>query len=164
MGNGASCVSASRAAAAKLVRTDGVVCPVETPAGAAEIMMEFPGHVVARADEVARTRRAAPMRADDELRPGAVYLLLPLDRVGSRLSDQQMEVLLDALPGRRRQRRKTTKAGCGGGRRVFPEVAGEKEGKVAGAGGEIAGFSGKLVGGCRQWRPALDTIHESKSN
>ncbi|XP_042409830.1 uncharacterized protein LOC121999179 [Zingiber officinale] len=150
MGNGASCVPRciQAAATAKVVGPDGVLHPIEAPAGAAEIMMEFPGHAVARADEALRTRRAAGLlRADEELLPGAVYLLLPLNRVGSRLSDCQVEVLLEAV-GRRRRR---CKEDCRG-RRVFPEISGGSEENTS-----------KRVGGCRQWRPSLDTIHESKS-
>ncbi|CAL9069522.1 uncharacterized protein LOC135597569 [Musa acuminata AAA Group] len=166
MGNGASCVPRIRraeAGTAKVVGPDGVLRRIEAPAGAAEIMMEYPGHVVARAEEVARTRRVAGMRADEELLAGGAYLLLPMDRVGCRLSDGQIEVLLDVVRGRRR-RRGRKEGSCGGGGRVFPEVAGGEEGKTAVLGGEVTGFSGKRVGGCRQWRPALDTIHESKSN
>ncbi|XP_074578720.1 uncharacterized protein LOC141835190 [Curcuma longa] len=163
MGNGASCVPRciQAVATAKIVGPDGVLRPIEAPAGAAEIMMEFPGHVVARADEALRTRRATGMRADEELLPGAVYLLLPLNRVGSRLSDSQVEVLLEAV-GRRRRR---CKEACRG-RRVFPEISGggeEKSPKVAVWEGELTGLPSNRVGGCRRWRPALDTIHESKS-
>ncbi|KAG6535635.1 uncharacterized protein LOC122000007 [Zingiber officinale] len=159
MGNGASCVPrCTRAAAAKVVGPDGFLRPIEAPAGAAEIMVEFPGHAVARAEEALRTRRAAGMRADEELLPGVVYFLLPLNRVGSRLSDCQVEALLEAV-GRRRRR---GKQGDRPRSRVFPEVGGGKERKVAVWEGELTGLSGKKVGGCRQWRPALDTIHECK--
>lgn len=163
MGNGVSCVPRciQAAATAKIVGPDGVLRQIEAPAGAAEIMMEFPGHVVARADEALRDRRAAGMRADEELLPGAAYLLLPLNRVGSRLSDCQVEVLLEAF-GRRRRR---CKEDCRG-RRMFPEISGggeEKKPKVAVWEGELTSLTSKRVSGCGQWKPALDTIHESKS-
>ncbi|CAL9125334.1 unnamed protein product [Musa textilis] len=163
MGNWASWVQLrpKAGATAKLVGIDGVVRLVEAPATAAEVMMEFLGRVVASADVVERTRRADAMRADEELRPGEVYLLLPVGRVGSRLSDRQMEVLLDAG---HRPRRGREEAAYGGGTQVFPEVAGWEEGKAAGLEGDVTGYPGKRVGGCGQWRPVLDTIHESESD
>lgn len=163
MGNGASCVPrlTRAAAAAKVVGPDGFIRPIEAPAGAGEIMLEFPGHAVARAEEALRTRRAAGMRADEELLPGALYFLLPLNRVGSRLSDCQVEALLEAVGRRRRPGKKGDRPRS----RVFPDVGGGDGGKERKAEvweGELAGLRGKTVGGCRQWRPALDTIHESK--
>ncbi|XP_074566603.1 uncharacterized protein LOC141823240 [Curcuma longa] len=162
MGNGASCVPrCTQEAAAKVVDPDGFLRRIEAPAGAAEIMVEFPGQAVARAEEALRTRRVAGMRADEELLPGAVYFLLPLNRVGSRLSDCQVEALLEAVGRRRRRGRQGDRPRS----RVFPELGGRdgaNERKVAVWEAELTGLSGKTVGGCRQWRPTLDTIHESK--
>ncbi|XP_010921514.1 uncharacterized protein [Elaeis guineensis] len=167
MGNHASCIRRStRSCTAKVVDSEGNLRRVEIPAGVADLMLEAPGHVVARAEEVVRTRRVSGLRADEELRPGEVYLLLPVDRVGSKISDRQIAVVIGAIKGGRRGRRKG-KQGCGSGRRVVPAVAGEEEergGEENGLlmEGKAGGFPGQRVGGHRQWRPVLDTIHESK--
>nr|CAD1828549.1 unnamed protein product [Ananas comosus var. bracteatus] len=86
--------------------------------------------------------------------------------VPTRLTDRQVEVLVEAIEGAKRKGKKG-KSG-GDGRRVFPEVAGkeeeateensEREGEFE---GRIAGFAGLRVGASRHWRPVLDTIHES---
>ncbi|OAY77368.1 hypothetical protein ACMD2_01725 [Ananas comosus] len=168
MGNYVTSCSAPNGAAATaaLVCADGVLRRVGAHSAVAELMIEAPGHVVARADEVVRTRRAGAMRAEEQLRPREVYLLLPVERAGSRLTDRQVEVLVEAIEGAKRKGKKG-KSG-GDGRRVFPEVAGkeeeateensEREGEFE---GRIAGFAGLRVGASRHWRPVLDTIHES---
>lgn len=169
MGNHASCIPRTTGSrTAKLVDAEGNLRRVEVPAGAADLMLEAPGHVVARAEEVVRTRRVSGLRADEELRAGDVYLLLPVDRVGSRISDRQIDVMLSAVEGGRRRRRRRTKGknGCASGSRVFPDVAGkeeEKGGKENGlfTEGKVTGFPGQRLGGLRHWRPVLDTIHES---
>ncbi|KAG1371338.1 hypothetical protein COCNU_16G004320 [Cocos nucifera] len=158
MGNNASCIPRStRPRTAKLVDAEGNLRSVEIPVGVAELMLVVPGHVVARAEEVVRTRRASGLRADEELRPGEVYLLLPVERVGSRLSDRQMAVVVGAVEAGRRKGNK----GCGSGNRVFPEVAGREEEEKGFLEGKVTGFPGQRIGGYRQWRPVLDTIHES---
>ncbi|XP_008786238.1 uncharacterized protein LOC103704646 [Phoenix dactylifera] len=160
MGNHASCIPRStRPRTAKLVDAEGNLRRVDIPAVTAELMLEAPGHVVARAEEVVRTRRVSGLRAHEELRPGEVYLLLPAERVGSRLSDLQMAVVVGAVEGGRRRRRRKGNKSLGFGSRVLPEAAGrEEEGFLEGT---VTGFSGQRIGGYRQWRPVLDTIHES---
>ncbi|XP_008781080.2 uncharacterized protein LOC103700955 [Phoenix dactylifera] len=169
MGNHGSCIRRStRPRTAKVVDAEGNLRRVEIPAGVADLMLEAPGHVVAHAEEVVRTRRVSGLRAEEELRPEEVYLLLPVDRIGSRISDQQIAIAIGAVEGGRRWRRKGKKGkqGCGYGSRVFPAVAGEdaeRGGEENGLSkeGKVAGFPGQRIGGHRQWRPVLDTIHES---
>ncbi|XP_010938298.1 uncharacterized protein [Elaeis guineensis] len=159
MGNHASCIPRStRPRTAKLVDAEGNLRSVEIPVGVAELMLEAPGHVVARGEEMVSTRRVSGLRADEELRPGEVYLLLPVERVGSRLSDRQMAVVVEAVEGGRRKGKKS----CGSANRVFPEAAGREEEEEKGfLEREVTGFPGQRVGGYRPWRPVLDTIHES---
>lgn len=145
MGNGvscgASCISTStRPPTAKLVDSDGkTLHRVQLPASVAELMIQFPGNVVSRAEDLIMTRRVKGMRADEQLCAGEVYLLFRRRRVGSRADDLLVAVARGLVSGGRLKKR----------------VSPAKE-------EEDTGCSGKLVGGHRQrqWRPLLDTIIE----
>ncbi|KAF3789773.1 hypothetical protein EJ110_NYTH17641 [Nymphaea thermarum] len=79
-------------------------------------MIEFPGRIVAPACGLQSHRRVQTMRADDETRIGHFYVLFPMDRMNSRVSDEEISVIAaSCLPGK-----KTA------GVRVFPEAAGKK--------------------------------------
>ncbi|GJN32059.1 hypothetical protein PR202_gb20532 [Eleusine coracana subsp. coracana] len=115
-------------------------------------MIDAPGHVVARATDVAKERRVRAMAADELLRAGEVYLLVPAARAGARLGDREVEAIARLVSGKKKSSRKSRT----GGRRVFPAVNGDDDvvdGK--GVGAQVNGL------GHRQWRPALDTIYEA---
>ncbi|KAJ1283507.1 hypothetical protein BS78_03G133100 [Paspalum vaginatum] len=161
MGNLVSQCAASGAGARPplVVGPDGGRTLVEESTGVAELMIDAPGHVVARAADVTRERQVRPMPADELLRAGEVYLLVPAARAGPRLGDCEVEAIRLLLSGKRKSRKSRT----GGGRRVFPAVNGDAEGG-AGEGKEVlcAGKRAHDHGlGPRQWRPALDTIYEA---
>ncbi|KAE8820847.1 hypothetical protein D1007_01160 [Hordeum vulgare] len=158
MGNLASqCVTGGAERGSPLVvLPDGSQFRLEEHAGVAELMIEAPGHVVARASDAAKERRLRALAADEFLRAGEVYLLVPAGRAGARLGDQEAEAISRLLLSGK-------KGGNGGrsGRRIFPEgEAASTEG-----GKESAGCAGKQALVCRirprQWRPALDTILEA---
>jgi hypothetical protein len=120
-------------------------------------MIDAPGHVVARATDVARER---PMAADDLLRAGEVYLLVPAARAGARLGDREVEAVARLVSGRKKSR----KSGTGrGGKRVFPAVNGDEEEAIDGKGIAVVGCDAKRahLHGRGQWRPVLDTIYEA---
>ncbi|KAI4964813.1 hypothetical protein ZWY2020_059516 [Hordeum vulgare] len=157
MGNLASqCVTGGAERGSPLVvLPDGSQFRLEEHAGVAELMIEAPGHVVARASDAARAAAASPGGRRVPARR-EVYLLVPAGRAGARLGDQEAEAISRLLLSGK-------KGGNGGrsGRRIFPEgEAASTEG-----GKESAGCAGKQALVCRirprQWRPALDTILEA---
>ncbi|KAL6627768.1 hypothetical protein ACP70R_031494 [Stipagrostis hirtigluma subsp. patula] len=150
------CVRGGAAGARPLVMgPDGGRSWPEDLTGVAELMIEAPGHVVARAADVARERRVRAMAADEVLRAGEVYLLVPAGRAGTRLGDKEAQAVARLVSGK-----KSRKSRPGG--KVFPEVNAEEEVVVQGK--EVACAGKRVQGyglGPRQWRPVLDTIYEA---
>ncbi|KAK3160690.1 hypothetical protein QOZ80_1BG0063030 [Eleusine coracana subsp. coracana] len=152
MGNLVSQCVAVGAARPLVFGPDGSQSWPEDHTGVAELMIDAPGHVVARATDVAKERRVRAMAADELLRAGEVYLLVPAARAGARLGDREVEAIARLVSGKKKSSRKSRT----GGRRVFPAVNGDDDvvdGK--GVGAQVNGL------GHRQWRPALDTIYEA---
>ncbi|CBI36936.3 unnamed protein product, partial [Vitis vinifera] len=87
MGNYMTCHSfqSSTPKTAKLFDAHGNLRRVKVPVTAAELMLEEPGYVVSRVDDLRRTRRIPAMRADDVLLEGKAYLMMPVSRVQSRV-------------------------------------------------------------------------------
>jgi hypothetical protein len=163
MGNLVSqCVAVVSAGGARplVVGPDGSRSWPEDRTGVAELMIDVPGHVVARATDVARERRLRPMPADELLRAGEVYLLVPATRAGARLGDPEVEAIAQLVSGKKKSRKSRT---AGGGKRVFPAVnVGDEE--VVGGKGVPVGCDverAQLVHIRGQWRPVLDTIYEA---
>lgn len=152
MGNYLSCVP-HKSLTAKLIDSQGNLHPIETPIKAAELMLESPGHVICPAEELKRTCRVMAMKADDELLAGGVYLLFPVSKANSRVSDADM-ARIDA----KKKKKKNGRV------RVFPE--GGEEVRVAGSclkGGKEeleTGIIGQRRSNYRLWRPVLETINE----
>ncbi|KAF0918731.1 hypothetical protein E2562_025851 [Oryza meyeriana var. granulata] len=143
-----------------VIGTDGRPVWVEEATGAAELMIEAPGHVVARAADVAKERRVRAMAAHEPLRDGEVYLLVPASRAGAWLGDREVEAIgrLVVSGGKKGSKRRKS-----GGNRIFPEVVDtsavedvvERKGIDSQAQAQAHGLRP------RQWRPALDTIYEA---
>ncbi|KAJ0978606.1 hypothetical protein J5N97_014080 [Dioscorea zingiberensis] len=155
MGNQSSCFHPLVAGSSPIIfiSPDGEVrCVEDRNCTAADLMIEFPGHAVAFAEEVHGVGRVTPMKADEELRSGQVYLLVQVDRFGLRVSDRQMKVV-GVVVQRRSRRRKGKRSGSD--KKGFQAEAGKVEMNT--------GFAGKRVGLQQEWRPVLDTIHEAHS-
>ncbi|KAH7666629.1 hypothetical protein IHE45_12G008400 [Dioscorea alata] len=156
MGNQSSCFfsgSCGSAPSISFIAPDGNLgCISSQVATAADLMIEFPGHVVAIAESSAAGAKISPIKADEVMRSGLVYLLVPVDQFGFKVSDRQMEVAKAAVESRRRRRKGM---GSGSDKRLFP--AGACKGEVN------TGSAGNRVRPVHQWRPVLDTIHEAHS-
>ncbi|RCV23671.1 hypothetical protein SEVIR_5G024300v4 [Setaria viridis] len=161
MGNLVSqCVVASGAGARPVVvAPDGSRTRVEEHTGVAELMIDAPGHVVARASDVTRERRVRPMAADELLHAGEVYLLVPAGRAGARLGDREVQAIGLLVSGKKKSRKNRP----AGGKRVFPMVVNGEEDAVEGKEAACAGKRAQDHHGLgpRQWRPVLDTIYEA---
>ena len=164
MGNLVSQCVASAGAGAQarplVVGPDGSRTWVEEHTGVAELMIDAPGHVVACASSVTAERRVRAMAADELLRAGEVYLLVPAGRAGARLADREVEAIALLVSGKKKSRKSRPAGG-----KVFPEVNAVVEDAVEGY-EEAALCAGKRGQdhhglGPRQWRPALDTIYEA---
>jgi len=164
MGNLVSqCVASGAGARARplVLGPDGSRARVEEHTGVAELMIDAPGHVVACASSVTAERRVRAMAADELLRAGEVYLLVPAGRAGARLGDREVEAIALLVSGKKKK--KTRKSRPAGGK-VFPEVNAVEDDAVEG--NEAALCASKRAQdhhglGPRQWRPALDTIYEA---
>lgn len=158
MGNFVSqCVAGGAERARPLVvLPDGSQFRLEELAGVAELMIEAPGHVVARARDAAKERRLRALAADEFLRAGEVYLLVPAERAGARLGGQEVDAIRRLVSGKKGGKSKGSRSG----RRIFPEQE-----AASTEGGKVSGCADKQALVCRirprQWRPALDTIFEA---
>ncbi|KAG8052051.1 hypothetical protein GUJ93_ZPchr0001g29327 [Zizania palustris] len=122
MGNFASrCVSGGAGARRPplVIGPDGRPVSVEEAMTAAELMIEAPGHVVARAADVAKERRVRAMAADEPLLAGEVYLLVHACRAGARLGDSEVEAIgrLAVSGGKKEVRRAAGPAARGSSRK-----------------------------------------------
>ncbi|XP_010679496.2 uncharacterized protein LOC104894848 [Beta vulgaris subsp. vulgaris] len=146
---------------AKLVDSSGQMRLVNLPTTVAELMLENPGFVLTPVEELERDHRIPAMRADDELLGRKVYLLVPVDKVNSRLSDLQlaaiknvMSLYCDHKVGKRTR----------GSSKVSPSL-----GSTGLAGQNLEEFGGNssntgAIGQrkriCYAWRPVLEPILE----
>ncbi|KAF5931434.1 uncharacterized protein LOC114313422 [Camellia sinensis] len=159
MGNCKSCISVQPQTEAILIDASGILKQIKLPITAAEIMLDEPGHVVSQAMQIRRTRRIPAMKADEELSPAKVYLLVPASRINSVVSESEM-ARIDSACEKRRPKRRSSK--------VLPtETEGSsdkvEEGSLPVFQGNDTGFTGQRLGkgnSYRQWRPALEPISE----
>lgn len=101
MGNYLSCSLSSPAAG--LQSGTKVILPSDeihhlngTSATAAELMLEHPGFFLVHSSAILINRRLFALSADEELEFGVVYVMFPMDRVGSVASAADMGRLLIA--------------------------------------------------------------------
>ncbi|KAL8170347.1 hypothetical protein V2J09_022151 [Rumex salicifolius] len=146
----------------KLIGSQGELSLISAPVTAAELMLDNPGYAVAQLDSILFMRRVTAAKADETLTPGKAYLLVPVDRVGCRVSDLHMAAVLEAA---RRCRISSSK--------VFAEAPSDGVDYAVVAGGvdmknsAAARGGGNVKGGCRRsrsglpWSPALEPILET---
>ncbi|CAN6467860.1 unnamed protein product [Victoria cruziana] len=155
MGNYFSCISAVNSQVVTIADLDGNIHEFSSPRPVAELMIEFPGWIVAPADGLQNHRRVQTMRADDETKIGHVYVLFPMDRMNSRVSDKEIAVLAaSCLAGA-----KTA------GNRDFPEAVGKKIAtapklRLEEIASPAAGLATSKLPNARRWRPELQSINE----
>ncbi|KAJ6362819.1 hypothetical protein OIU78_003085 [Salix suchowensis] len=160
MGNYTSCcvvVSLSRKPkTAKLINSQGNLRQVSLPVKAAELMIEEPGHVISLVDELKQRSRTIAMRADEELLPGKVYLLVPLSKVNCKISASELEIIEATIAACARRSSKKRS-----GAKVLPAMAVDlKEEKNSE--GEVKVFEGNYTSSTsyRHWTLALEPIPE----
>ncbi|KAL9227624.1 hypothetical protein vseg_003292 [Gypsophila vaccaria] len=145
---------------AKVVDSQGQVRLVDLPTTAAEIMLESPGFALTPVDEVVQSRRVSVMKADEVLLGRKVYLLVPVDKVNSRLSDLQLSAI-DSLVCSNDERIRTR-----GGSKVSPVavdsgLSGDGvEDLMKGLGEKCTGLAGQRFGPGKPWEPVLEPIWE----
>ena len=132
---------------AKLIDFHGNLKHINIPITVAELMLEQPGHFISPAEDLRRTLRFPAMKADEELEPGKLYVLVPTTRLHSKASASEIAALDSALRNRR-SKRATAK--------VLPTVVvvEEGEGEESCAGLEDCRLENK-------WRPSLEPIYEA---
>ncbi|WCJ22303.1 hypothetical protein M5689_004398 [Euphorbia peplus] len=143
-------ISTSKPKTAKLIDFNGNLTRVKLPVKAAELMLEHPGYVLSPVHDLQRTGRLIALRAEDELLPSKVYLLVSLSRVNQKMSESEMKIV--GFVGVKIARKKRQR-----GAKVLPdvEVVGEIEVLEEGD-----GSSGGRVEKFGHWTPVLDTISE----
>ncbi|KAH7578259.1 hypothetical protein ACOSP7_000518 [Xanthoceras sorbifolium] len=163
MGNyTSSCFLVHSSNKARIIDSNGNLRQVKVSIKAAEVMIEEPGQVISPVDQLLRTHRVSPMRADDELLAGKAYMLFPVVRVHSKVKEEELAIVKAAChqkKGSLLQRRKKTS-----GAKVLPavneEAKGEVEGQVPVSGGTDTELSGIRLGNQKQWSPILEAISE----
>ncbi|KAK1356877.1 hypothetical protein POM88_050133 [Heracleum sosnowskyi] len=153
MGNMASCFGIismnTSIKTAKLIDFHGNSRHVNIPISVAELMLEHPGYFISPAEDLRRTLRFPPMKADEELVPGKLYMLVPTARLHSKASVSEIAVLDSACRNRRRSKRPSAK--------VLPTVVAEEEGEGEDSSGGLNDCQLK-----NKWRPSLLPIYEGK--
>ncbi|KAK9704793.1 hypothetical protein RND81_07G011500 [Saponaria officinalis] len=160
MGNYGSCLNPHNGVdskIAKLVDSQGQVTPIELPTTVAELMLENPGFAICPVDEVVRSRRVLVMKADDVLEGRKYYLLVPVDKVNSRMSDSQLAAI-DSLLCKRKVKGGRTR----GSSKVSPFVEGGEnlESLVRGLSEKCTGLAGQKSIVSKAWVPVLEPIME----
>ncbi|GMI73720.1 hypothetical protein HRI_001041300 [Hibiscus trionum] len=151
MGNFTSTSCFKDSNTAKVIDAQGNLRKLKLTAKAAELMLDEPGHVIAPVQDLKRTRRVLPMRADDELLAGKVYVLVPMQRVHCKVTDADMAIIEAACAGKKRRR--------SGGARVLPDVGAElreEESQVD----RVLPVHGCRLENYRAWTPVLEPISE----
>ncbi|KAK2649638.1 hypothetical protein Ddye_017127 [Dipteronia dyeriana] len=148
----------------KIIDSNGHQRQVNVPIKAAEIMIEEPGHVICPVDELLRTHRVLPTKADDGLQAGKVYMLFPVVRVNGKVKEEEIKAACGNQKIKKRsllrRRRKSTSDGA----KVLPvvneDVKDEVDGQFTVSGETVTGFPGYRLGNPKQWSPVLEAISE----
>ncbi|CAK7343698.1 unnamed protein product [Dovyalis caffra] len=165
MGNRTSCCAITfsrKPKTAKLIDSKGNLRQVSPPVKAAELMLEEPGHVIALVDELKQRSRIIAMRADDELLPGKVYLLVPLSKVSCKISASELATIESTIAASAKRSSKKRSRGA----KVLPAMAVDlreeegSEGEVKVLEGNDTSATGYQLGNYRPWSPALEPISE----
>uniref|UniRef100_A0A803M7K1 Uncharacterized protein n=1 Tax=Chenopodium quinoa TaxID=63459 RepID=A0A803M7K1_CHEQI len=148
---------------AKLVDSLGQLKLVNLPTTVAELMLEHPGFAIAPVDELRETRRITAMRADDVLLGRKVYLLVPVDKVNSRLTDLQMAAIDSIVCSCNGKVGGRTR----GGSKISPDLEANNgldgqslEDLVKDLSGKCTGLTGQRKRFCKVWEPVLEPILE----
>ncbi|GLJ05073.1 hypothetical protein SUGI_0010510 [Cryptomeria japonica] len=154
-----ACVNPSKTA--KLIRFNGGVERIKIKMGmtvkVAEFMLDNPDHFVCNLGSLQAGRRILALPAEEEIERGNTYVLFPMHKLRSVLSELEM--------GRIYQRKKKSKAICC---KIFPvcqeAIEAEKPSlpKLVANEEEIERMK-IIIGKQRSWKPSLHTIHESRS-
>lgn len=156
--------------AARLVDLKGNLRTIELPITAAEIMMEEPGHVISAAiDDYNNLRSAASrfsaMKAEDQLCRGKLYVLVPVGRLNSKLSDSDLVILESVC----KKKRRGSSRGHHHRSKILPTSAelGDSEEKpdsccpvMVSSSRDNVCLSSASPARVRQWKPSLDSISE----
>ncbi|KNA26033.1 hypothetical protein SOVF_001020 [Spinacia oleracea] len=145
---------------AKLVDSQGQLTLINLPTTVAELMLENPGFALTPVEELRETSRIPAMKADDVLLGRKVYLLVPVDKVNSRLTDLQLaaiDSLLCSCNG------KVGGKATRGGSKVSPTTGvngNSLEDLVKDLSGKCTGVTGQRNRFCKVWEPVLEPILE----
>lgn len=159
MGNFSSCIKTQNSShsknIAKLVDTQGKITLVNLPITVAELMLENPGFAPTLIEDLRETRRIPAMKADEKLLGRKVYLLLPVDKVNSRLTDLQLasvDSLLCSCNNNKKVGGRTR-----GGSKVSPIL---DEHNLEELVKDLTGGNGQRKRFCKVWEPVLEPILE----
>ncbi|KAL2934821.1 Galanin-like peptide [Bienertia sinuspersici] len=143
---------------AKLVDSQGQLSLVNLPTTVAELMLENPGFALTPVEELRKTHRLSAMRADEWLLGRKLYLLVPVDKVNSRLTDSQLAAIDSVFCSSNKKMDRKTR----GGSKVSPSIGDQKlEDLVKDLSGKNTGVTGQRRSFCKaSWEPVLEPIME----
>nr|GEX56253.1 hypothetical protein [Tanacetum cinerariifolium] len=155
MGNFASCFG-SNSQTAKLVDLQGNLQCVKVPITAAEVMLlEEPGHLVSQVVEnnLVSCFRLCALRADEELMSGKLYLLIPVGRLNSFVSETELEMLRSCCKSVKKVKRRNKS-------KVLPREESDCEASGDGMNLSLEGFTSQRMRSSPMWKPVLEPIYE----
>ncbi|KAJ6969039.1 hypothetical protein NC653_036875 [Populus alba x Populus x berolinensis] len=133
---------------AKLMDSQGNLRQVSLPVKAAELMLEEPGHAICPLHELKQRSRVVAMRADDELLPGKVYLLVTLSKVNCKISASEVAIMESSIAAcAKRSSKKELEEGSEGEVNVLE-------------GNDLTSSTSCRLVNYRPWTPALEPISE----
>lgn len=99
MGNHLACVSSgAQFRGVQVLHADsGFLSELEGTAKVAELMMENSDQFVCHAKAIQIRMRCSPLPADEELKIGELYILLPMRKLHARLSPEEIAFLSSAM-------------------------------------------------------------------
>ncbi|XP_009610331.1 uncharacterized protein LOC142178607 [Nicotiana tabacum] len=97
MGNFISCTTSTRirnSRAAKVILPNGPIQQFHEIVKAAELMLEYPNSFLVNSCSLIIGRRFSALSADEDLEFGNIYLMFPMKRVNSVITEKDMEVFM----------------------------------------------------------------------
>lgn len=76
---------------------DGRISELREPVRVAELMFEHPNQFVCHSNALHNRHRISPLSADDELRMGQFYMLLPMRKLHGHFSEEEVAFLASCL-------------------------------------------------------------------
>nr|GFB31924.1 hypothetical protein [Tanacetum cinerariifolium] len=119
------------------------------------MLLEEPGHLVSQVveNDLVSCFRLCALRADEELMSGKLYLLIPVGRLNSFVSETEHEMLRSCCKSVKKVKRRNNS-------KVLPREENDCEASGDGMNSSLEGFTSQRLGSSPMWKPVLEPIYE----